>query len=186
VTALLAGCGGGHHGAQLDPVSGQASTSLTTSPSTTVSLAPGRQAVVDAANRFYALTGQCAANPASPCDLSAVAGPPESAAFAQKMAALATHGLKVRPMPASHLVIDSVTIANPPTQATVAVCQVDADVVYTPGAGPNGQDVIYNNAVDSYQNTWVFQLNPAGGSQWKLYSDTRTGQSTGATCAPAG
>jgi hypothetical protein len=117
--------------------------------------------------------------------LSGVAGPPEAAAFAQKMAGLATHGLKVRLMPASHLVIDSVSIDDPTMQATVAVCQVDADVVYTPGAGPGGQDVVYNNAVDSYHSTWVFHLDPPGGTEWKLYMSTRTGQSTGATCAPA-
>jgi hypothetical protein len=118
--------------------------------------------------------------------MSAVAGPPEVAAFAQKMAGLATHGLKVRLMPVSRLVIGSVSIDDPSAQATATVCQVDADVVYTPAAGPSGQDVIYNNAVTSYHNTWVFHLDPSGGTQWRLYSDTRTSQSVGATCASAG
>ncbi|MHB8665452.1 MAG: hypothetical protein ACYDH6_22430 [Acidimicrobiales bacterium] len=88
-------------------------------------------------------------------------------------------------MPASHLVVGSVTIDEPPTLATATICEVDANVVYTPGAGPGGQDIIYNNAVNSYHETWVFHLDPPGGSQWKLYNSTRTGQSTGATCIPA-
>lgn len=184
VVALLAACGSASHTAP--PTSGPPQVSTSTSLHTTTAAATlVRQQVVDAANRFYAATGKCATSPATPCDVSAVAGPPEAAAFAQKMAGLATRGLKVRLTPASHLVIDSVTIATPPTQATVSVCQVDADVVYTPGAGPGGQDVIYNNAVDSYQETWVFHLDAANGTQWKLYSDSTTSQSAGATCAPA-
>jgi hypothetical protein len=186
VAALLLGCTAATHDAtRLDPVPVARSTPPT-APATLTTVASVRAQVVAAANRFAVLARQCATRPAKPCDLSDVAGPPEVVAFAQKMAGLATHGLKVRLMPASRLAIGSVSVDDPTAQATVAVCQVDADVVYTPAAGPSGQDVVYNNAVNSYHNTWVFHLDPSGGTHWKLYSDTRTSESVGATCASAG
>ena len=183
--ALLAGCGQSHHAAPRSvgtPGPEPASNLAKTTTTTTVVI---RDLVAATANNVFALTGQCATNPGAPCDVSSVAGPPESVAFAQKMAGLAKRGLKVRLMPASHLVIDSVSVDAAATQATVGVCEVDANVVYTPGAGPGAQDVIYNNAVSTYHETWSFHLDPPGGSRWKLYMSTRTDQSSGSACAPA-
>ena len=188
VIGLVAGCGRTRHGAPVPvPASVTSRTTQTVVPphATLAPTVPARDQVVAAAQRFADVARQCAANPGTPCDLSGIAGPPESTAFEQKMADLASRGLRVRLTPTSRLVIDSVNVGDPPTQATLEVCQVDADVVYTPGAGPGGQDVIYNNAVTTYRNTWSFRLDRVGGGHWKLYTSTRTSQASGAACQPA-
>lgn len=121
-------------------------------------------------------------NPAAPCDLSSVALPPETTVEAQTLQSLAAKHLRARPSPQTKLIDESVIIAPSATEATVRVCDIDADILYTPGAGPNGQDVIYNDTVGADRSDWTLKLDSG---RWKVAEVRNLQHWNAATCPPA-
>jgi hypothetical protein len=126
-----------------------------------------RDQVIAAHKAYQAAYSTCAANPGA-CDVSAVvvAGSPAAAGVATYMAQLAKDGLRGRSSAGTYYVYETFTLANTGTQAVLRVCTVDADVVYKPNSGPQGQDVIVNDRVDSDLGDWTFRLD---GQVWRLY-----------------
>jgi hypothetical protein len=165
LVVVLASCSGGStkHAVHADP---------TTTPSAvpTSSPAPGslaREQVIAAHKAYEAAFSVCAQNPAT-CDVSAVvvAGSPAATGVAKLMAQYAKDGLRVRSSPGTYYVYEDFALADTGNQAVLTVCTVDADVTYDPHGGPQGQDVIVNDRVDSDRSGWTFRLD---GQVWKLY-----------------
>lgn len=152
----------------------------TSSPPTTE---PSLRDQVVAAHKTYETAYTiCAANPAT-CDVSSVvvAGSPAAAGVASFMAQLAKDGLRGRPSPQTYYVYETFTPANTGTQAVLRVCTVDADVTYKPNSGPQGQDVIVNDRLDSDLSDWTFRLD---GATWKLFVSNVATQWKGSNGCP--
>lgn len=167
---LLSACGGhtsSRHQALVAPATAQAPT---TAPTTTTTAASLRDQVIAAHKAYEASYSACAMHPAS-CDMAAVvvAGSPAATGVANYMAGLAKDGLRGRPSPKTYYVYETFTPANTSTQAVLRICTVDADVVYKPSSGPQGQDVIVNDRLDSDLGDWTFRLD---GGAWKLFVAT--------------
>ncbi|GAC1647662.1 MAG: hypothetical protein NVS9B11_20230 [Candidatus Dormibacteraceae bacterium] len=165
---LLSACGGhtsSRHQALVAPATAQAPT---TAPTTTTTAASLRDQVIAAHKAYEASYSACAMHPAS-CDMSAVVvpGSPAAAGVTSFMAGLAKDGLRGRPSPQTYYVYETFTPANTSTQAVLRICSVDANVTYKPSSGPQGQDVIVNDRVDSDLGDWTFRLDGGG---WKAYA----------------
>jgi hypothetical protein len=186
LTGVLAGCSS--HG-----TTSRASTGSTTAPGSgattsgpTSSTSPTdpspRDQLIAAHKAYEAAYSACAASPGT-CDVSAVviAGSPAAAGVATYIGQLAKDGLRGRPSPGTYYVYETFSLANTGTQAVVRVCTVDADVVYKPHSGPQGEDVIVNDRVDSDRSDWTFRLD---GQVWKLYVSNVISQWKGSNGCP--
>lgn len=186
LTGALAGCtthGTTPRAIGSTTVPGSNGTTVPTSvlPSTTD---PNPKDQVIAAHKAYiAAFSACTANPAT-CDVSAVvvAGSPAAAGEAKFVGQLATDGLRVRSSPGTYQVYENFTLADTGTQAVLRICTVDAGVTYKPQSGPQGQDVIVNDRVDSDLGDWTFRLD---GHTWKLYVSNVISQWKGSNGCPA-
>jgi len=138
--------------------------------------------VIAAHQAYEAAYSACAANPGT-CDVSAVAvaGSPAAAGVTSFMTQLAKDGLRARTTPQTYYVYENFTLANTGTQAVLRVCTVDANVTYKPQSGPQGQDVIVNDRVDSDLGDWTFRLD---GQVWKLYVSSVMTQWKGSNGCP--
>jgi hypothetical protein len=138
--------------------------------------------VIAAHKAYVAAFSACTANPAT-CDVSSVvvAGSPAAAGEAKFVGQLAKDGLRGRSSPGTYYVYENFTLANTGTQAVLRVCTVDAGVIYKPNSGPQGQDVIVNDRVDSDRSDWTFRLD---GQVWKLYVSNVITQWKGANGCP--
>jgi hypothetical protein len=171
LTGALAGCSshGTSSGATTNPTteSGSATTTVPTSASPSTTDPSPRGQVVAAHKAYEAAYSTCAATPAT-CNVSAVvvAGSPALAGVTSFMAQLAKDGLVGRTSPQTYYVYETFTLADTGTQAVLRVCSVDANVTYKPHSGPQGQDVIVNDRIDSDLGDWTFRLD---GPAWKLY-----------------
>ena len=97
------------------------------------------------------------------------------------MAQLAKSGLRARSSPQTYYVYQDFTLANTGTQAVLRICTVDAGVTYDPHGGPQGQEVIVNDRLDSDLGDWTFRRD---GAAWKLYSSTVITQWKGTNGCP--
>ena len=124
----------------------------------------------------------CTANPGS-CDTSSVVipGSPAAAGVSAFMAQLAKSGLRARPSPQTYFVYEDFSLANTGTQAVLRICTVDAGVTYDPHGGPQGQEVIVNDRLDSDLGDWTYRLI---GDMWKLYSTNTISQWKGSNGCP--
>jgi hypothetical protein len=163
-----------------------ASTTSTAPATTSASATPTTVAIADrvtaATQAYVAATRACLTNPGAPCDLSSVALPPETTVEEQSLRSLAAKHLRARPSPQTKLIDESVTVAPSATEATVRVCDIDADILFTPGAGPNGQDVIYNDTVGADRADWTLKLD---NGRWKVAEVRNLQHWNAATCPPA-
>lgn len=139
--------------------------------------------MIGAHKAYEVALNACEQNPAGPCDLSGVAvtGSPAVAGATKYMAQLAKDGLVGRPSLGTYYVYETFSLANTGTQAVLRVCTVDADVVYKPHSGPQGQDVIVNDRVDSDRSDWTFRLD---GEHWKLFVSNVVTQWKGSNGCP--
>ena len=151
------------------------------SSSTTTAVSP-RDQVIAAHHAYESVYTACQANPAG-CDTSAVviAGSPAAAGVASVMAQLAKDGLRGRSSPQTYYVYEDFSLGNTGTQAVLRICTVDADVTYDPHGGPQGQQVIVNDRVDSDLGDWTFRRD---GASWKLYVSTVITQWKGTNGCP--
>jgi len=158
-----------------------AALSPPTSPPTTTEPSL-RDQLITAHKAYETAYTRCAANPGT-CDVSSVvvAGSPAAAGVASFMAELAHDGLRGRQGPGTYYVYEGFAAANTGTQAVLQVCAVDANVIVKPGSGPDGQDVIVNDRVDSDLGVWTFRIS---GSTWRLYSSAVISQWKGSNRCP--
>jgi hypothetical protein len=110
-----------------------------------------------------------------------VAGSPAAAGVAAFMGQLAKDGLQARTSPQTYYVYETFNVANTATQAVLRVCSVDANVIFKPHSGPQGQDVIVNDRLDSDRSDWTFRLD---GQVWRLYLTNVVTQWKGANGCP--
>jgi hypothetical protein len=161
--------------------------STTTAPSvssstSTTPVAAARGQVIDAHRAYIAAFSACTASPAT-CDTSSVIvlGSPAAAGVESYMAQLARSGLRARSSPQTYYVYEDFSLANTGTQATLRICTVDAGVTYDPHGGPQGQEVIVNDRLDSDLGEWTFRRE---GTSWKLYSTVTITQWKGTNGCP--
>jgi hypothetical protein len=110
-----------------------------------------------------------------------IAGSPAAAGVASFISGLARDGLVGRPSPQTYYVYETITAAATGTQAVLRVCTVDANVIYKPASGPEGQDVIVNDRLDSDLGDWTFRL---VGNTWKVYMTSVISQWKGSNGCP--
>jgi hypothetical protein len=97
------------------------------------------------------------------------------------MAQFARDGLRGRPSPETYYVYEDFSLASTGTQAVLNVCTVDADVTYVPHSGPQGQDVIVNDRIDSDLSAWTFRTEDG---VWKLFESNVMTQWKGSNGCP--
>jgi hypothetical protein len=103
------------------------------------------------------------------------------------MQSMQSNGYRLRPngsVPDASMVEGEVKLLDgpPATRAEVQVCTVSSDIVFKPGAAPDGSDVTINDAVVSRRTrvTLVFQ-----DGAWKAYEGTILGTWDGQSSCPA-
>ena len=185
IAALLAGCSSHPAGPRATTTStaGPGPATTPSDPTSSPTAAPSLKDQVIAAHKAYeAAYAVCATNPAT-CDVSSVviAGSPAAGGVASFMAQLAKDGLRGRPSPQTYYVYEAFTPADTGTQTVLRVCTVDANVTYKPNSGPQGQDVIVNDRLDSDLGDWTFRLD---GTAWKLYVTNVVSQWKGTNGCP--
>jgi hypothetical protein len=96
-------------------------------------------------------------------------------------------GWRVRPNPTvpETLTVEDVTFDNPsaPTGAELVVCIVDSAVIYEPGTGPDGGDVIVDDSVVARRS--VYEMTKDGDA-WKLREVVRGESWDGLVECPTG
>ena len=70
-------------------------------------------------------------------------------------------------------VIESVILGVDLATATVVVCIADGSKLVLPGAGPNGRDVIIDDAYTSGRSQWEMKLD--GDGRWRGYDAPAVG-----------
>jgi hypothetical protein len=141
-----------------------------------------RDQVIAAHTAYIAVFNACAATNPGSCDTSSVVipGSPAAAGVAAYMAQLAKSGFRGRSSPQTYYVYEDFSVANTGTQAVLRICTVDAGVIYDPHGGPQGQEVIVNDRLDSDLSDWTYRHD----SGWKLYSTTVITQWKGSNGCP--
>jgi hypothetical protein len=104
----------------------------------------------------------------------------------QNMETLRSHGWRVRPnpdVPSSLTVESDVTLLDgpPATKAELTVCEVSAGIVYEPSSGPNGEDTIVNDEINSSRSRITMVLEDGA---WKLVSGEDLGTFDGQSSCP--
>jgi len=182
--AALSACAsatGPHPAPSTSAVPTTAAPETSSSTSTTVGVS-ARDQVINSHAAYVTVFDACAANP-STCDTSSViiSGSPAAAGVSAYMAQLAKGGLRGRPSPQTYYVYEDFSLANTGTQAVLRICTVDAGVTYDPHGGPQGQEVIVNDRVDSDLSDWTYRRDA---DSWKLYSTTVINQWKGSNGCP--
>ena len=179
---VVVGACGGHSASSRQPVADLTTIGPATTTPTSTTAPSAREQVISAHKAYEAAYTACATHPAT-CDMSAlvVAGSPAAKGVASYMAGLARDGLRGRPSERTYYVYEAFTPADTSTQAVLRICSVDADVVYKPNSGPQGQDVIVNDRLDSDLGDWTFRFEDGA---WKLLVSTTVTQWKGSNGCP--
>jgi hypothetical protein len=170
------------------------SVDTTAAPTTTVDeIAATKAAVADAAvqgrlDYLYAVQNYDAPDAVAVLSSHLAAGSPALQLGLDNLETLRSNGWRVRPNPdvPSVLTVQSeVSLLDgpPATRAELTVCTVSAGVIYEPGSGPNGEDTIVNDEINSSLDriTMVFE-----DGAWRLVSGQNVGDFKGASsCAPS-
>jgi hypothetical protein len=184
VALSIAGCNG----------SGEGSTTTTTTAAPTTTLDPiaAEEAAVSEAAvqarmaRFNALVNLDDPTTAESLDAYYVADGSALTEVLLGMQDLRDNGwrLRVNPNVEESLAVESVSFDDPaaPTRAELVVCIVDTGVIYEPGGGPEGEDVIVDDAVVARRSVYEMVRDH---DAWKLREVVRGDSWDGITECPA-
>src|SRR5262245_25312142 len=157
VALSVGGCNGSGEG------STTTTTTTTVAPTTTLDpVAAEEAAVSEAAEQARLARTQAFIHLDDPAAIAALdqyyAGDGTARAEVdQSLEDLRTEGWHVRPHPTipEALTVEQITFTDgpPPTRADLVVCVVDSAIIFEPGAGPDGGDVIVNDVVGAFRST---------------------------------
>jgi hypothetical protein len=170
------------------------SSTSTEAPTTTVDEIAATKAAVAAAavqsrlDYLYAVQNYDAPDAVDVLSSHLAADSPALQLGLDNMESLRANGWRVRPNPdvPSALTVESeVTLLDgpPATKAELTVCEVSAGVIYEPGSGPNGEDTIVNDEINSTRSR-ISMVLEAG--IWKLVGGQNIGTFNGQSTCPAG
>jgi hypothetical protein len=165
----------------------------TVAPTTTVDgIAVTKAAVAAAAvqsrlDYLYAVENYDAADAVAVLSSHVAANSPALQLGLDNMETLRSNGWRVRPNPdvPSALTVESdVSLLDgpPATKAELTVCEVSAGVVYEPASGPNGEDTIVNDEINSTRSRITMVLEDG---TWKLVGGEDLGTFNGQSTCPA-
>ena len=148
---------GRHHD---EPLPAPTTSTTTAAPATTTTVVSADELAVRAAWKGWLTAGEACTLDARNCDRATLANYMAGTALSNSLKAtdaLLAKGWRGRTGPGGiddRYRIESVTITR--DNAIVQYCQYDEGVLYDPGAGPGGSDVIINDAVASRRSRAVF------------------------------
>jgi hypothetical protein len=169
----------------------EAPTTIEAPPTTVDPIAATKTAVAAAAvqsrlDYLYAVQNYDAPDALAVLSSHVAANSPALQVGIQNMETLRSHGWRVRPnpdVPSSLTVESDVTLLDgpPATKAELTVCEVSAGIVYEPASGPNGEDTIVNDEINSSRSRITMVLEDGA---WKLVSGQDLGTFNGQSSCP--